>query len=299
MLSAMRYSVTLTASDRSLPIAALARLVEDRAFDGLWLPDHTHVPVERSRTSQRENLARHERMLDPIVGLAMAAAVTTRVRLGTGVLLVPQRDPIATAKALASIDQQSGGRLSVGIGYGWNVDEMRDHGVDPATRRARSREHVLTMRRLWECEVASFAGDHVGLPPTKAWPKPIQRPLPVLVGAAAGPAAFAHIAEFGQGWVAVGGKGLAEAVPALRRALATAGRQVNQLQIVSFTSGDCDHAKIDHLLRGGATEVAFDVATEDPRQAVAALDCLATFIAQRSARDLSISPTGASTTEFP
>jgi hypothetical protein len=115
----------------------------------------------------------------------MAAAVTSRIRVGTGVLLAAQRDPIVTAKALATIDQQSGGRLAVGVGYGWNLEEMRDHGVDPATRRARVRDHVLAMRRLWEEEEAEFHGQYAEFAPSWCWPKPAQRPLPVLVGGAA------------------------------------------------------------------------------------------------------------------
>ena len=148
----MRYSVTMVATDRGLGIADVARAVEERGLDGLWVPDHTHIPVSRQTPYPLggELPERYQRNLDPLVALAMAAAVTSLIRVGTGVLLAAQRDPIVTAKALATIDQQSGGRLAVGVGYGWNLEEMRDHGVDPATRRARLREHVLAMRRLWE-----------------------------------------------------------------------------------------------------------------------------------------------------
>src|ERR1700721_2791597 len=129
----MRYSVPMGANGRGL--------------DGLWLPHPPHLPVSRKPPSPLggELPERYLRTLDPLTSLAMAAAVTSRIRVGTGVLLAAQRDPIVTAKALATIDHQSGGRLAVGVGYGWNIEEMRDHAVDPATRRARVRDHVLAM----------------------------------------------------------------------------------------------------------------------------------------------------------
>ena len=159
----MRYSVAFVATDRGPGIAGAAVAVEERGFDGLWLPDHTHIPVSRQTPYPLggELPEHYTRVLDPLAGLAMAAAVTGRIKIGTGVLLPAQRDPIVTAKALATIDHQSRGRLVVGVGYGWNAEEMRDHGVDPATRRDRAREHVLAMRTLWEDEVASYHGRHV------------------------------------------------------------------------------------------------------------------------------------------
>jgi probable F420-dependent oxidoreductase len=196
-------------------------------------------------------------------------------------MLPAQRDPIVTAKALATIDDQSGGRLVVGVGYGWNIEEMRDHGVDPATRRGRVREHVLAIRRLWEDEVASYSGRHVGFAPSWSWPKPVQRPLPVLVGGAPSPTVFAHVAEFGQGWVPVGGHGLADAVPRLREQVAAAGRDPEGLEIIPFTTAETVHDKIDALERAGATEVAFDVQPGDGPTVRAVLDRLAAFVAER------------------
>ncbi|HEX3711146.1 MAG TPA: TIGR03619 family F420-dependent LLM class oxidoreductase, partial [Trebonia sp.] len=199
------------------------------------------------------------------------------------VLLPALRDPIVTAKALATIDQQSGGRLAVGVGYGWNLEEMRDHGVDPATRRGRTREHVLAMRRLWEDEVASYSGRHVSFAPSWSWPKPVQRPLPVLVGGAPTAAVFAHVAEFGQGWVPVGGHGIAAAAPRLRERVAAAGRDPGDLEIVPFTTAKADHGKLDAYDRAGATEVCFGVRAGDGPTVRAVLDRLAALVAQRRA----------------
>ena len=190
-----------------MSIAEIAAAVEDRGLDGLWLADHTHI---RSLPTAAVFVAheRHLRMTECVTGLAFAAAATTRIRIGTGVLLAAQRDPIVTANALATIDQQSGGRLVVGVGFGWNEAEMRAHGVEPSSRHERTREQVLAIRRLWECDEASFDGtyfrrDLAGfrLDPCWSWPKPMQRPLPVLVGAAAGPRTFRHVAQYGQGWI--------------------------------------------------------------------------------------------------
>lgn len=279
----MRYSVAVVLTDRGPGIAEVARAVEDRGLDGLWLPEHTHIPVATPADSPVGGPLPdyYRRVLDPIAGLAMAAAVTSRIRVGTGILLPALRDPIVTAKALATIDSQSGGRLAVGVGYGWNAGELRDHGVDPATRRGRLREHVLAMRRLWEDEVASFGGRHVSFGPSWSWPKPAQRPLPVLLGGGASPAVFGHIAEFGQGWAPAGGHGLADAVPRLRERVEAAGRDSRGLEIVPFTDARASGGKVDRLERAGATEIAFGVRPGDGPSVRAVLDRLADFVAKR------------------
>jgi probable F420-dependent oxidoreductase len=277
----MRYSVAVVLTDRGPGIAEVARAVEDRGLDGLWLPEHTHIPVATRTSSPLGGPLPdyYRRVLDPVTGLAMAAAVTSRIRVGTGILQPALRDPIVTAKALATIDSQSGGRLAVGVGYGWNTDELRDHGVDPATRRDRLREHVLAMRRLWEDEVASFSGRHVAFGPSWSWPKPAQRPLPVLLGGGPSPSVFRHIAEFGQGWAPAGGHGLADAVPRLREQVAAAGRDPGNLEIVPFTDAGIAPGKIDRLERAGATEIAFSVRPGGGPSVRAVLDRLASFVA--------------------
>jgi probable F420-dependent oxidoreductase len=282
----MRYSVTMVATDRGLGIADVARAVEERGLDGIWLPDHTHIPVSRQTPYPLggELPERYQRTLDPLTALAMAAAVTSRIRVGTGVLLAAQRDPIVTAKALATIDDQSGGRLAVGVGYGWNLEEMRDHGVAPASRRARLREHLLAMRRLWEEEEADFDGQYVRFARSWSWPKSAQRPLPVLVGGAATATVFAHIAEFGQGWVPTGGRPLADGVPRLRERVAEAGRDPGDLEIIPFlTAAQADHRRIDALAQAGATELAFDIQPGDGTTVRGELDRLAEFVAKRRA----------------
>lgn len=217
----MRFGITMFSTDLSMEVPALAVAAEERGFDSLYLPEHTHIPVSRRTpppTGDAELAEEYKRTLDPFVALAGAATVTTTIRLGTGVALPAQREPIVTAKAVATLDQLSGGRFALGVGFGWNEDELADHGVAMADRRAVCREHVLAMQALWADDVAGFEGEHLRISPSWSWPKPVQRPgVPVLVGGGAGPKLFAHVAEYGTGWIPIGGSGLAEAIPRLPR----------------------------------------------------------------------------------
>ncbi|MBV8986863.1 MAG: LLM class F420-dependent oxidoreductase, partial [Acidimicrobiia bacterium] len=228
----MRFGVTIFCTDVSIQPAELAVALQERGFDSMWVPEHTHIPTTRRTPYPNggELPEEYKRCHDPFVALTAAAVAAPGLRVGTGILLVAQRDPIVTAKAVASLDQISGGRLSLGIGVGWNEDEMADHGVDYKRRREMGREHVLAMRRLWEDEEASFDGEFVHLPPSWSWPKPVQSPLPVLIGGAAGPKLFNHIAEYAQGWIPIGGRGLGETVPELRARFQEAGRDASNIE---------------------------------------------------------------------
>lgn len=278
----MRYGLTVFLTDQTIDVVTLARVAEERGFNSLWLPEHTHIPTSRRTPAPTgEPLAEeYRRSLDPFVALGAAAAVTSSLTVGTGIALVAQRDPIVTAKAAATLDWQSGGRFRMGIGYGWNVDEMEDHGVEPNTRRAHAREHVLAMRTLWEKEVASFEGEFVSFPSTWSWPKPRQQPLPILVGGAAGPALFAHVAEFAQGWIPIGGAGLTEALPRLREAVAGAGRDPSDLEVVPFGSLP-DHGKLDHFEEIGVTECVFRLPAAAEPEVMKVLDRYTELVGER------------------
>lgn len=258
----MRFGITMFATDRSMAIVDLARAAEDRGFDSLYLPEHTHIPVSRRTpppTGEAELAEEYRRTLDPFVALAAAAAVTTNLALGTGIALVAQREPIVTAKAIATLDHLSGGRVVFGTGFGWNEDELENHGIAMRDRREIAREHVLAMKALWSDDEASFQGRHVTLTPSWSWPKPMQvGGPPVLLGGAAGPKLFAHIAEYGDGWIPIGGAGLTDAIPRLRAAVTAAGRDPGTLRIVPFGSLP-DPGKLDHFARIGVTECVFRV----------------------------------------
>ncbi|MCB1248922.1 MAG: LLM class F420-dependent oxidoreductase [Acidimicrobiales bacterium] len=277
----MRYGITMFATDVSMDVAELGREAEARGFDSLYLPEHTHIPVSRVTpppTGDAELAPEYKRTLDPLVALAAAAAVTERLRLGTGILLPAQREPIVTAKAVATLDHLSGGRVVLGVGFGWNADELADHGVTMADRRAVCREHVLAMQALWADDIAGFTGEHVAISPSWSWPKPVQRPgPPVLVGGGAGPKLFAQVVEYGAGWIPIGGAGLGEAIPQLHAAAEAAGRDPASLEIVPFGSLP-DPGKLEHFARIGVTECVFRVPSAPRDEVLPRLDEWATLL---------------------
>ena len=251
----MDIGVTIFLTDKSIGVVELARALEERGFESLFVPEHTHIPTSR-RTPYPgggELPEEYRRTHDPFVVLGAAAAVTENLKVGTGICLVAQRDTIVLAKEVASLDAMSNGRFVFGIGYGWNVDEMEDHGVDPKQRREYVREQMLAMKSLWRDEEASFDGKFVKLPPTWAWPKPVQQPAPpVFVGGAPGPTLFRHIAEYADGWMPIGGAGVRDSLPALRAAFEEAGRDPSDIDVVIFFSIP-DKGKLDYYAEMGVT----------------------------------------------
>lgn len=207
----MDIGVIIFPTDKAIQPVELAKACEERGFESLWFPEHSHIPTSRETPwGGNPNLGplpeEYWRTHDQFVALGACAAVTSKLRLGTGITLVAQRDPIWLAKEVASLDMISGGRLEFGVGYGWNVEEMRNHGLDSKKRRGILREHILMMKELWTKDEASFQGKHVQLEKSWAWPKPTQTPHPpVIMGGAAGPKTAAHIAEFCDGWMPLGG----------------------------------------------------------------------------------------------
>src|SRR5215831_3039234 len=176
-------------TDYSIGVVDLARAAEDHGFESVWYPEHTHIPADR-RTPWPGGPAlprESSHALDPFVAMGAAAAATTRLKLGTGVCLVIERDPITLAKDVASVDYVSGGRFLFGIGGGWNLEEMANHGTDPSKRWTILRERILAMKQLWTEDVASFHGSYVNFDRVWQWPKPIQRPHPPIIIGGNGP----------------------------------------------------------------------------------------------------------------
>jgi probable F420-dependent oxidoreductase len=255
--------ISVFGNDQSVAPSSLAREVEDRGFGSLYFSEHTHMPVQHTPHPSGQPLPfEYSRTLDPYVALATAAAVTTRIRLGTSVSLVAQHDPVVLAKQVATLDHLSGGRVVLGVGYGWNKAEADDHGVDWSRRRDRVREHMLAMTALWSEEVASYEGDFVRLPPSWSWPKPVQQPRPtVLVGAAAGARTFSHIVEWADGWMPMGVRTLGENLPTLRCAWADAGRRPEDLRTV-VTGSRPTQQRLDQARSLGATEMLLGVPSQ-------------------------------------
>ena len=196
----MDYGLVLFTSDRGIAPAAAAKLADDHGFTTFYVPEHTHIPIKRQAahpTTGDESLPddRYMRTLDPWVSLGAACAVTSRVRLSTAVALPVEHDPITLAKSIATLDHLSGGRVSLGVGFGWNTDEFADHNVPPGRRRTMLREYLEAMRALWTEEEASYDGEFVNFGPSWAWPKPVQSHIPVLVGAAGTEKNFKWIAR--------------------------------------------------------------------------------------------------------
>ena len=179
----MQFGVLMFPTDFSIGVVDLARALEDRGYESLWFPEHTHIPADRQTPwPGGPNLPReYSHPLDPFVALGAAAASTARLKLGTGVCLVIERDPITLAKDVTSVDYVSGGRFLFGIGGGWNLEEMANHGTDPSKRWTILRERVLAMKQLWTEDVASYHGEHVNFDRVWQWPKPVQRPHPPII----------------------------------------------------------------------------------------------------------------------
>lgn len=277
----VQFGITMFATDRSMAVHELARAAEERGLHSLFVPEHTHIPTSRRTpppTGDPELPEEYKRTVDPFVALSAAAALTERIRLGTGICLVAQREPIVTAKAVATLDAVSGGRFDFGIGFGWNRDEMESHGVDPHERRAQVREHMLAMRALWTDDVASFDGDLVHLEPSWSWPKPVQPGgPPILIGGAAGPILFEHVAEYGDGWIPIGGAGIRAALPDLHRAWEDAGRDPATLRIVPFGTIP-DEGKVDYYASIGIEELVLRVPSAPAEAVLGVLDDYARFV---------------------
>jgi probable F420-dependent oxidoreductase len=275
----MRFGVFMFPMDTAIRPDHLAREVEARGFESLWFPEHSHIPISRATpwggVEGAPPLPEHYwRSYDAFVALAYAAAVTSTLRLGTGVTLVAQRDPIWTAKEVASLDALSGGRFLFGIGYGWNKEEMAQHGVDYSVRRAGLREKVLLMKALWTEEEAGFEGEVVTLEPSWAWPKPAQIPHPpIIMGAAAGPRTLADMVEFCDGWMPLATRmDIVGEVARVREAVAAAGRDPASFEITAY-GGRVDD--LDILVEAGIDRVVFSLRSLGPETTIPHLDRLA------------------------
>jgi probable F420-dependent oxidoreductase len=277
----MKIGVALHTTDRSIAPAELAREAEVRGFHSLYVPEHTHIPTSRRTpppTGGEDLTDEYLRSLDPWVALAAASAVTERIRLGTGIALPAQHDTLALAKQIATLDFLSGGRVVVGIGYGWNHEEMENHGIDVRRRRALVREKMLAMQALWSQEVAGYAGEFVHFEPSWMWPKPVQQPRPsVLIGGGPGRTLFAHVAEYADGWIPIGGAGVRESLPALRLAMEERGRDPDSLQIVPLGILP-DPKKLDYYEEIGVSEAVLRLPSAPRDQVLPVLDEFARFI---------------------
>jgi len=199
----MRIGAAMFFTDYSMAPTELARALEDRGFESLFVPEHSHIPLTRKSPFPRggEMPKKYYDVMDPFVVLGAAAAVTKTLRLGTGICLIAQRDPIQTAKLVASIDQVSAGRFLFGVGNGWNEDEMANHGTAFASRHKLARERIEAMKVIWTETKAAYHGEFVNFDPMMAWPKPVQKPHPPIIVGGAFPHGARRALRYGNGWM--------------------------------------------------------------------------------------------------
>lgn len=199
----MHFGVAMFCTDYSMTPAELGRALEERGFESMWFPEHSHIPLSRRSPfpAGGELPKKYYDVIDPFVGLATAAAVTGSLKLGTGICLVVQRDPIQMAKEVASLDLLSGGRFLFGVGAGWNAEEMADHGTDFAARHAVMRERIAAMKAIWTATKPEYHGEHVKFGPMMTWPKPVQKPHPPIIVGGTFPYGARRALAYGDGWM--------------------------------------------------------------------------------------------------
>ncbi len=265
----MDFGAMMFSTDYSIRPDDLAKMLEDRGFESMWVPEHTHIPASRnSAWPGGPDLPKdYWHTYDPFVALTAAAGATTDLKLGTGICLMIERDPIVTAKEIASLDMLSRGRFIFGIGGGWNAEEMADHGTNFKRRWRILRENILAMKEIWTQDEPEFHGDRVNFDKMWAYPKPVQRPHPPILMGGDGPTTFDRVVEYCDGWMPnVGrtaeGPSLAEKIVLLKRQAEETGRDPDSLNITGFGIRP-DPDLIGRMRDAGVDRVMHDVERGD------------------------------------
>ena len=281
----MKIGASMFVTDYSMGAMELARALEERGFESIWAPEHSHIPLSRKTPwgGGGDLPKRYYDVLDPFVVLTAAAAATKTLLLGTGVCLIAQRDPIQTAKLVASVDQVSNGRFLFGIGNSWNQDELENHGTVFATRHKAARERIEAMKEIWTKPKAEYHGEFVNFDPMMAWPKPVQKPHPPILVGGAFPQAARRAARYGDGWIPIMGRP-PHADPATlqaeyRKLLQEAGRDPSSAPLSLFGA----RLDLDALKRNrdqGVARVVMSLDSEKADKILPALDRWAEAIRQ-------------------
>ncbi len=237
--SMLKFGISLFFTEYSMKPADLARELEQRGFESVWSGEHSHIPAAMKTPFPGDGgIKRHYiDVMDPFVTLAAAACATTTLKIGTGVCLIPQRDPIQTAKLVASIDQISGGRFLFGVGNGWNQEEIENHGTVFATRHQRAREAIEAMKEIWTKSKAEYHGELIKFDPMMTWPKPMRKPYPPVLVGGSFPYSARRAIRYGDGWLPSAPKGsrdILEVIPRFRQMAAEAGRDPASLPITAW-----------------------------------------------------------------
>jgi probable F420-dependent oxidoreductase len=270
----MDYGIATFITDETPPPGEFARIVEERGFGALFVAEHPHMPRDSVRDVERK----YYRSLDPFVTLTAAAAATTTLRLGFGIMLLPQRDPITTAKAIASLDYVSGGRVEVGLGAGWNVPEVENHGTPFGQRFGVMRERAEAMKAIWTEDEATYHGTHVNFDRITSWPKPVQKPHPPLWIGGTGEKVIDRVLRYGDGWFPNTRENLGPRIAELRRRGEEAGR--GRIPVTHFGT-PIDAAVVDELAEAGVDRVLFMVPSGDADEVRSAADAAAAIASSR------------------
>jgi len=272
----MHYGITIFPTDYSIHPADLARAAEERGFESLWVAEHSHIPCSRKTPwpGGAELPKMYYDVVDPFVALSMAAAATTKLKLGTGICLVIQRDPIQTAKQVASLDMLSGGRFLFGVGGGWNVEEMANHGTRFETRWKLLRERIEAMKQIWTQKQAEYHGELVSFEPIFAWPKPTQKPHPPIHVGGAFPGGLRRALRYGDGWLPLQGRGdddIRKHMLVLREEAARLGRSLERFE-VSIYGAPPDAEKLRAFRDAGIARALFFMPPAPKSEAIGLLD---------------------------
>ena len=270
------FGLQMFPTDYSIQPVELAKAAEERGFESLFFPEHTHIPTSRKTPypGMGDLPKEYWHSHDPFVALAAAAAVTSRIKLATGICLIIERDPITTAKEVASLDMISGGRFIFGVGAGWNVEEMENHGTDPTSRWKLMRDRVLAMKAIWANDDAEHHGTFVDFDPIWSWPKPVQKPHPPILVGGYGPHTLNRVVEYGDGWIPVGMPPtvLSAQIPELNRLAEKAGRQPIPITAYGVPG---NKEVVEKYLEVGVERCVFWLPSEPPEQTLPTLDRLA------------------------
>jgi probable F420-dependent oxidoreductase len=276
----LNFGTSMFFTDYSMAPGELGKALEERGFESVWAPEHSHIPLSRKTPfpAGGDVPKRYYDAMDPFVTLTVAAMATKTLKVGTGVCLVAQRDPIQTAKLVASIDQVSGGRFLFGIGNGWNQDEMENHGTIFTTRHKLARERVEAMKAIWTQTKPEYHGEFVNFDPMMAWPKPVQKPHPPVIVGGAFPYSARRAIRYGEGWIPQAARGgyseIADMIPEFRKMATEAGRDPKSIEItVWFPKQDPDLMKRYEEL--GVARVVFNLDSEKADKVLPVIDSLA------------------------
>jgi probable F420-dependent oxidoreductase len=272
----MELGLAILLTDYSMQPAALGASAEERGFESLFLAEHTHIPVSRDTPypGGTELPREYSHTIDPFVGLAAAAAATERLKVGTGICLVNQHDPIDTAKQVATLDHVSNGRFLFGVGAGWNREEMRNHGIDPSRRWGEMRERVEAMKAIWTEDEAEYHGRHVDFDPIWQWPKPVQKPHPPVLVGGVGDKVLDRVVAYGDEWIpnrVRSPEELGERIAELQRRAEAAGRE--RVPVTVFGAKG-EVRLLERLKAAGVTRALFYLRPEAPDEVQRQLDAL-------------------------